>query len=55
MPTRAQPAHDLARDTGIAATVRDEHANNLGVYAAVRRPGRIAVGDPVEAGPVDAV
>jgi uncharacterized protein YcbX len=51
MPTRAQPAHGLARDTGIAATVRDEHANNLGVYASVRRPGPVAVGDPVDAGP----
>jgi hypothetical protein len=47
MPGRAQPAHDLLRDLGIIRTVRDQHENNLGVYAAVAVPGPIAVGDSV--------
>jgi len=47
MPGRAQPAHGLARDVSILTTVRDQHDNNLGVYAAVTIPGPVAVGDPV--------
>jgi uncharacterized protein YcbX len=47
MPGRAQPAHELLRDLGIVRTVRDQHENNLGVYAAVAVPGPVAVGDAV--------
>jgi uncharacterized protein len=47
MPGRAQPAHDLLRDLGIVRTVRDQHENNLGVYAAVAVSGPVAVGDSV--------
>jgi uncharacterized protein YcbX len=45
MPSRAQPG--LARDTGVAAALRDHHENNLGVYAAVTSAGPVAVGDPL--------
>lgn len=45
MPSRAQPG--LERDNRIAATLRDEHANNLGLYAKVVASGAIAVGDVV--------
>lgn len=44
--TRAQ--EDLPRDLDIAKTVNREHGSNLGVYAAVRTPGTVRVGDPVE-------
>jgi uncharacterized protein YcbX len=40
MPPRAQPG--LPRDTGIAATLRDHHQNNLGVYAKVTRAGTVS-------------
>jgi uncharacterized protein YcbX len=43
IPSRSQPG--LARDTGIAATLRDHHDNNLGVYATVTQAGPVAVGD----------
>lgn len=46
VPTRAQ--EDLPRDLGIARTVNREHGSNLGVYGAVRTPGTVQVGDPVE-------
>ena len=46
MPTRPQPG-GVPRDLGIAHTLRDHHGNNLGVYASVTRPGRVAVGDQV--------
>jgi uncharacterized protein YcbX len=45
MPPRAQPG--LERDPGIAATLRDHHENNMGVYAAIVEAGSIAVGDAV--------
>ena len=45
MPPRAQPG--LARDTGISATLRDHHENNLGIYATIVGAGSIAVGDAV--------
>ena len=45
MPGRAQPA--LARDKKILTTLRDEHQNNLGIYATVATPGPVTVGDPV--------
>ncbi len=45
MPSRAQPG--LRRDTGVAATLRDHHDNNLGVYGTVMAPGPVAVGDPL--------
>jgi uncharacterized protein YcbX len=46
MPTRAQPG-GLERDLRIAATLRDHHDNNLGVYGTVTTTGDVAVGDPV--------
>jgi uncharacterized protein YcbX len=45
MPPRAQPGLD--RDTGISATLRDHHDNNLGIYASIVEAGTIAVGDAV--------
>jgi uncharacterized protein YcbX len=45
MTTRAQPG--LGRDLGIVKAVNRDHQSNLGVYAVVSRPGRVAVGDPV--------
>ena len=45
LPTRAQPG--IPKDAGIARTLRDHHALNLGVYCAVARPGTVRVGDPV--------
>jgi uncharacterized protein len=48
MPPRAQPG--LPRDNRIAATLRDHHQNNLGIYAKVTQPGTVAAGDPVRAG-----
>lgn len=47
MPSRAQPGLD--RDPGIAATLRDGHDNNLGLYAKIVTAGAIAVGDAVRA------
>ncbi len=47
MPGRAQPAHGLGRDKSILTTLRDQHENNLGIYAAVAVPGPVAVGDVV--------
>jgi uncharacterized protein YcbX len=49
MPTREQPG-GLGRDLGIAHTLRDHHGSNLGVYCAVTRAGRVAVGDAVSVG-----
>ncbi len=48
MPSRAQPG--LERDKAIGTTIRDSHANNLGVYASVTRSGTVRVGDAVHAG-----
>jgi hypothetical protein len=45
MTTRAQPGLD--RDLGIVKAVNREHESNLGIYAVVSRPGRVAVGDAV--------
>jgi uncharacterized protein YcbX len=39
---------DLPQDTGLMRTVVREANQNVGVYARVERPGRIAVGDAVE-------
>ncbi len=47
MPSREQPG--LPRDKTIAATIRDHHDNNLGVYGSIRRSGTIRVGDSVNA------
>jgi len=47
MPSRAQPG--IERDKTVGTTIRDERANNLGVYCSVTRAGTIAVGDPVVA------
>ena len=35
------------RDLEIVKTVNRHHGSNLGVYAAVRAPGRVAEGDEV--------
>ncbi|MBI2708906.1 MAG: MOSC domain-containing protein [Actinobacteria bacterium] len=45
MPSRAQPG--LARDTRVAATLRDHHDNNLGLYCDVVEAGAVGVGDGV--------
>jgi hypothetical protein len=45
MPVRAQPG--LARDTGVSRTLTDHHGNDLGVYAEVRTPGCVRVGEGV--------
>jgi len=47
MPSRAQPGLD--RDKAIGTTIRDAHANNLGVYASITRAGVVRVGDTVHA------
>lgn len=47
MPSRAQPGID--RDMAIGTTIRDEHQNNLGVYASITRAGVLQVGDTVHA------
>jgi uncharacterized protein YcbX len=49
MPSRAQPG-GLERDLAIGTTLRDQHGNNLGLYAKIVEPGAISVGDPVLAG-----
>lgn len=48
MPPRAQPG--LERDPAVAATLRDHHDNNLGIYATITQAGSIAVGDEVRVG-----
>lgn len=45
MPTRTQPGLD--RDREIARVLQQVNGSNLGVYASVTTPGRVAVGDPV--------
>lgn len=45
MTTRAQPG--LEWDLDIVNSVNRDHESNLGVYAVVSRPGRVAVGDPL--------
>ena len=42
------PFADLPRDPGLMRTVVREADQNVGVYARVSRPGRVAVGDAVE-------
>ena len=48
MPSRAQPG--LPRDTTVAATLRDHHENNLGIYCSVTTAGTVTVGDEVGIG-----
>jgi uncharacterized protein YcbX len=45
MPSRAQPGLD--RDVEIGRTLREQHDNNLGLYAKIVSAGAIAVGDAV--------
>ena len=45
MPSRSQPG--LERDVEIGRTLREQHDNNLGLYARVVEGGVIAVGDEV--------
>jgi uncharacterized protein YcbX len=45
MPSRAQPG--LPKDPSVSRTITRDHESNLGVYAVVRAPGLVAVGDPV--------
>jgi len=47
MPSRAQPGLDP--DRAIGTTIRDAHANNLGLYATVTQSGTVRVGDIVHA------
>lgn len=46
MVTQAQP--DLAKDTELLRTIVREAQQNVGIYARVRKPGRVAAGDAVE-------
>jgi uncharacterized protein YcbX len=48
LPSRAQPG--LPRDKAIGTTIRDQNANNLGIYASVPQRGTVRVGDSVHAG-----
>jgi uncharacterized protein YcbX len=48
MTVHAQPG--LARDLDVAKAVNAEHEGNLGVYAVVKTPGRVRVGDAVRVG-----
>jgi uncharacterized protein YcbX len=43
----AHPQPGLGRDLEVPKTVIREHDGNLGVYAVVRQPGRVGVGDAV--------
>lgn len=45
MPSRAQPGFPV--DKAIGTTIRDQHDNNLGVYASITRAGTVRVGDIV--------
>jgi uncharacterized protein YcbX len=45
MPSRGQPG--LERDVEIGRTLREQHGNNLGLYAKIVEAGAIAVGDAV--------
>jgi uncharacterized protein YcbX len=51
MPLRAQPArgtdNPLTRDVDLYRSLNQTHENHLGVYASVREPGSIALGDSV--------
>jgi MOSC domain-containing protein len=51
MPLRAQPPHPdgaaLARDVDVYRAMNAQHENHLGIYASVREPGPIAVGDAI--------
>ena len=47
MPSRAQPGFGV--DKAIGTTIRDQHDNNLGLYASITRSGTIRVGDTVTA------
>jgi hypothetical protein len=51
MPLRAQPAHGtdgiLTRDVDLYRALNASHENHLGVYASVREPGTISVGDNI--------
>ena len=48
MTVHAQPG--LPRDVEIAKAVNGQHDGNLGVYAIVVSPGRVAAGDAVTVG-----
>jgi uncharacterized protein YcbX len=52
MPLRAQPETPadvaLERDVDVYRTMSNAHENHLGVYASVRTPGTITIGDPIE-------
>ncbi|MEZ5322904.1 MAG: MOSC domain-containing protein [Microthrixaceae bacterium] len=46
MPLRAQPR--LRRQAALFAAMDELHANHLGVYARIVRPGRVRIGDAVK-------
>jgi uncharacterized protein len=48
MTVHEQPG--IERDLGVITAVNRDHGGNLGVYAVVRTPGRVAVGDDVTVG-----
>jgi uncharacterized protein YcbX len=47
MTTRAQTPRDVERDLEVFKTLRRVNEQNLGVYANVRTPGVVRLGDPV--------
>ena len=43
-----RPVDDLPADPTVLRTIVRDAGQNLGVYAAVEQPGRVAVGDRIE-------
>jgi uncharacterized protein YcbX len=47
MTTRPQPAHELDRDLDIFKSLGTNNGYNLGLYASIRTPGSVSLGDEV--------
>ena len=50
MTTRPQPAHAIERDLDIFKSLGTHNGFNLGLYAAIRTPGVVEIGDEVSVG-----
>jgi uncharacterized protein YcbX len=50
MTTRPQPSHELDRDLDIFKSLGEHNGFNLGLYAAIRTPGTVSIGDEVSVG-----